>query len=498
MVRLPSEDEITTLLDKANLKYQLIILLMADAGLRVTEVVRLQVKHFDFQSRLVKIHSLKKRGEDKVRSIPLTERTFSALACYWPKLKDKSSEAYLFPASSQSKQPHLSRKVVYRRINAYSSGSIHPHMLRHFFASRIVNSGNDIRTAQALLGHASQNTTEIYLHVPEQQMQQAIQSIQAKPGLIQSFFSAWFGSKEVSSIPVQRGMTAFHIGREKEMADLNTLAQKKVNTLILGPMGIGKSHILDNFNLGKIIRIDDFRYPKKVLASLLLELFDGDKEAIMQLLLSVEVKAEVEKIATKESAKRLSELAIQVTQPQEYTLIIDDLTDVTKLGVRILEKLKNHFHIIAAARRIKVEQASFLSNFEKLDLKPLSRAESIELVSRLIQPFLSRVQDFEALKNRIWEDTEGNPLYIIEMVERLSKESTISVYSTEQIRHTASKQEIDFSIPLVIGISSLFVLRYLGSELGQNAGAFRLLGGMALVLSFFSRRIFRVLKRKFI
>jgi galactose-1-phosphate uridylyltransferase (family 1) len=85
-------------------------------------------------------------------------------------------------------------------------------------------------------------------------------------------------------------MTAFHIGREKEMADLNTLAQKKVNTLILGPMGIGKSHILDNFNLGKIIRIDDFRYPKKVLASLLLELFDGDKEAIMQLLLSVEVK----------------------------------------------------------------------------------------------------------------------------------------------------------------------------------------------------------------
>jgi hypothetical protein len=473
---------------------------MCDAGLRVTEVVRLQVKHFNFQDKTLTIQSLKKKAnaKDKFRVIPLTDRIIEAFSNYWSRIKALDPDAYLFPPSKQSTQSHLCRKIVYRRIMKHSNKEIHPHMLRHYFASRIVNEGNDIRTAQKLLGHASQQTTEVYLHIPQQQMKAAIQSIETKPKFFTRFLKKWKTAPTIHSTPVERGMTAFHIGRKTEIEKLQDLSQKKINTLLIGPMGIGKSHLLDNYHFGKIIRLDDFRYPRKVLAVLLLALFDGDKETIMQLLLNIDAKAQLEKIATKESAKRLSELAMQVTQPKEYTIIIDDLTDITKVGVRILEKLKNHFHIVAAARRIRVEYASCLSNFEKMQLKALSRAESMELITRLSLPLQAKIENWEAFKNRIWEDTEGNPLFIIELIERLSKEHHISNEVTLQVRHTAAKQEVDFSIPLVIGISSLFVLRYLGSELGENAGAFRLLGGIALVFSFFSRTIFRVLKRKFI
>ncbi len=126
---------------------------MTDAGLRVTEVVHLQVRHFNIPERTVTVCSLKKRAHsrEKRRTIPLTQRVIEAFADYWPRLCDHSPEAFLFPASSQSKQLHLNRKVVWRRLKEYSDGLIHPHMLRHYFGTRIVNEGNDIRTAQKLL-----------------------------------------------------------------------------------------------------------------------------------------------------------------------------------------------------------------------------------------------------------------------------------------------------------------------------------------------------------
>ena len=84
------------------------------------------------------------------------------------------------------------------------------------------------------------------------------------------------------------------------------------------------------------------------------------------------------------------------------------------------------------------------------------------------------------------------------MIERLSKEPQITPETTATIRHTASKQEIDFTLPLIVLFSSLMVLRYLGNELGDNAGALKLIGGLGLIVAIFSRHIFRTLKRKFV
>ena len=91
---------------------------MTDTGLRVTEVVRLQVKNFNLQEKTVTIQSLKKRATSKAkkRTIPLTNRVLDAFATYWLKLPSRDPEDYLFPASVQSNQPHLSRKVVWRRL----------------------------------------------------------------------------------------------------------------------------------------------------------------------------------------------------------------------------------------------------------------------------------------------------------------------------------------------------------------------------------------------
>ena len=97
-IKLPSKSQVDLILDRSNVKYKLLILLMMDAGLRVSEAVQLQIKHIDLQRKELSIRSLKKRKKESYRTIPMTSRILNALADYWPKLKDRTPEAYLFPS----------------------------------------------------------------------------------------------------------------------------------------------------------------------------------------------------------------------------------------------------------------------------------------------------------------------------------------------------------------------------------------------------------------
>jgi integrase/recombinase XerD len=226
-------------------------------------------------------------------------------------------------------------------------------MLRHFFGTNLREHGVDIDTAKELLGHTSRSTTEIYWHVKQDEKKRAIEAIDIKPTFLGRVSQSLFGQKHpahrwrevtpraIQITPMQHGLTDFHVGRKKELETLHDLSDKQVNTLIFGQQGIGKSHLLDNYNHDKIIRIDDLRQPRRVLGGMLLELFNGEKEEILKMLTRIGSEDEfINKVANRESIKRLTELAIDVTQPKEYTIVIDDLTDITKIGVRILEKLK--------------------------------------------------------------------------------------------------------------------------------------------------------------
>jgi len=145
-----------------------------------------------------------------------------------------------------------------------------------------------------------------------------------------------------------------------------------------------------------------------------------------------------------------------------------------------------------------MSQASFLSNFQKLTIKPLNRIESTQLIVQHSKPLKNRIEDYESYKNHIYEQTGGNPLFITELIDRFSKEPIISIDHIRDIRHTAALLEIDMSIPVVIMISSLMILRYIGGEFEDDSGAFRLFGGIFMLFALFSRSIFNYGKRKWV
>lgn len=476
-----------------NPKHKLMALLMLDCGLRVTEVARLQIKHFNFKDNKIVIPSLKKRSEKPIyRSIPMTSRVLEAMSDYYIRIRDKTPDAYIF--ATDSKTGHISRIRIWRMIKKYSNWSASPHVLRHTFATKVVAEGNDIRVAQDLLGHASYKTTEIYLHVPESDKRAAIKSID-KRSTLQKLRDKVIPRKNVFYLNHLSDKSKIHVGRKEEMKLINKLFHQKVNILITGDQGIGKSSLLKEVQGEKILRIDDFKSVKKTLGDILLSLYDGDKEKIISLLTE---QADINQVITKENNAQLINLLQRTTQPLEYTLIIDDLSHVTAAGVSVLEKLKNHFHIIAAARKIKMSQSSFLTNFQKLSLRSLSRIEATKMIYHLSREMRGRIEDYEAYKNHVFDQTGGNPLFITEMIERFSKEPEISIDHIQDITHTAALREIDVSMPLVIMISSLMVLRYIGGEFSDDTGAYRLFGGAFLLFALYARSVFNFGKRKWI
>jgi hypothetical protein len=154
--------------------------------------------------------------------------------------------------------------------------------------------------------------------------------------------------------------------------------------------------------------------------------------------------------------------------------------------------------MVIAARHVKIQQVSFLTNFEKIKLEPLKRHEVIELITRASKDFGDRIEDWEAYKSHIYRSTNGNPKFILEMVERFRREPYVSLNLIQRINHTTAVKEIDMSLLVIIFLSSLMILRYVGREVGSDRGAYMLIGGAFLVFALFARNILTIGKRRFV
>jgi integrase/recombinase XerD len=143
-----------------NVKHRLIIKLLYGCGLRVSELLSLGKSNFDFGEGLLHVR-LSKGRKDRFVKIPDTLK--GELESY-----SSLNEGDLFFQSARGGRLTTSaiQKIV--RNSARKSGinkEVHPHMLRHSFATHLLEQGTDLRVIQKLLGHSDIKTTQIYLQV---------------------------------------------------------------------------------------------------------------------------------------------------------------------------------------------------------------------------------------------------------------------------------------------------------------------------------------------
>jgi len=162
------------------LRLRALVELLYASGLRVSELVSLPLAAVTAQQDIMLIAG--KGGRERL--VPLGPPAREAVAAYCALrhvfLRGRRPSPYLFPA--RSKSGHLSRQQVGRMIKelAIAAGldpaRLSPHVLRHAFATHLLDGGADLRAVQSLLGHADIATTQIYTHVAQERLLRLVQS----------------------------------------------------------------------------------------------------------------------------------------------------------------------------------------------------------------------------------------------------------------------------------------------------------------------------------
>jgi len=169
--RLPkvlSQQQVAKLIESAPTPFYSIILMMLYAtGLRRAELARLRVSDIDSEQMVIHVKG-GKGGKD--REVMLSPRLLDELRLYWRSLKRKP-KTWLFPGNRWHTGEHpITTKVVWSAcreaaVRAGLGTDVHPHTLRHCFATHLLEAGADLRTIQLLLGHRDLEETTVYLHV---------------------------------------------------------------------------------------------------------------------------------------------------------------------------------------------------------------------------------------------------------------------------------------------------------------------------------------------
>jgi len=153
--------------------------LLYATGLRVSELISLPRSAAKTRDRFLVV-----RGKGaKERLVPLTEAARDAARAYLALLEEQGRAVgpWLFPADSES--GHLTRQAFARELKAVAAAAglradmVSPHVLRHAFASHLLQNGADLRVVQELLGHSDISTTQIYTHVLDERLKSMVRDL---------------------------------------------------------------------------------------------------------------------------------------------------------------------------------------------------------------------------------------------------------------------------------------------------------------------------------
>ncbi|HAS8512380.1 TPA: site-specific tyrosine recombinase XerD [Vibrio vulnificus] len=182
--RLPkdiSEEQVDALLDAPDpndpveLRDKAMLELLYATGLRVTELVSLTMENISLRQGVVRVTG--KGGKERL--VPMGENAIDWIETFIkqgrPALLGETSSDVVFP-SKRARQ--MTRQTFWHRIKFYAviagidTDHLSPHVLRHAFATHLLNYGADLRVVQMLLGHSDLSTTQIYTHVATERLKQ--------------------------------------------------------------------------------------------------------------------------------------------------------------------------------------------------------------------------------------------------------------------------------------------------------------------------------------
>ena len=173
------QEEVTRLINASSSLFQrTLLMVLYGTGMRRAEIARLKITHIDSQRMI--IHVVDGKGH-KDRDLPLSPTLLENLRVYWRQLKPRT---YLFPSRLHRvhEQPITDKTVWLACTEAAKKAGIRkrvsPHLVRHAWATHLLEAGTALRTIQLLLGHEDLEVTARYLHLSAQHLQKVANPIE--------------------------------------------------------------------------------------------------------------------------------------------------------------------------------------------------------------------------------------------------------------------------------------------------------------------------------
>ena len=493
-----------------------LISVMAGCGLRVSEACGLTLDNVCWSGETP---SLRFTGKgDKERVVPMNLEVQDALRTW---LEERGTGGSPFVFCNLRTGGSLSRKTVWGALTRYARRAglrhVHPHMLRHTFGTGLADRDVPVERIRELMGHANIETSKVYITVSAEQKRQAVERLDRRPPLARWVSRHRNRDYRFAGPPRRRpvagrGQT---VGRLAELRKLQDNLEKGVDTLVVGPVGVGKSHLLELLRGPQILRVKALNPVRQAIVGIAEDLHA--QEALTAAYRSQEgERAEegnsrvrpgkeaqgrpqkptagegppqaqgetpasdtdggdapgtpsfeaIQKQHARTTVQGWTKLVTDSVETNVWTLVIDDLSDMSAPTGRLIDALNRKFIIIAGIQAVKKAHHRHFWKFERIQLANLAPDETRRLVRQLAVG--AEVDDPVMFETYVLQKSAGNPRAVVEIVDRLRKESSITRKAVRDVIHTGARTRIDMTPAVIILALCLIAARVIARGMGHT------------------------------
>ncbi len=460
-----------------------IVLLFLGAGLFMEELTRLTVKDIDWNS-----HTLTITGK-RPRSIELNDQVFSALT-QWSQARLQTPLEQLF-LTSKGVKPLSARAVdhVIRKAakQAGLKEAVNSQVLRQTFAVRLCATGITKAQAKEVLGISDWETVQRYFEANDKQAssdetkpetKEALDQLDTRPGLnriIGKLFTSDPSLRQAQA-PLQADVADADvlIGRDAIIKDITEELQKNRSIVLTGPLGIGKSQVLERMakNLG----------PNAIFITSPVPL----KTMVIQLAnaLTPEWK---DKLSSRPSLQQLIDHVLSAERMSLPVLIIDQIHKLKASELDLMDRILEKFTVLSAADATDTRLKQLWYRLKSIELTPLSQDDTRLLIRRLTRNL--NIRDYELLETRFVTLANGNPLALMEMTRQLQGEKVVTADTIRAVYHDAGVKYQDWSQAVLVLWALVVMSRFVA--LGMHSFEGYILAGFGTSLFLLVRVMLR-------
>ena len=462
----PTDAEVATVLSReTHPRNPLIIVLAEKRGLRADEIARLQCSDLRSGERPV-LDFIGKGGKRGI--LPLDDEMLGYIERALAVRPTDLTHDFLIWNFRNRDTGITPGEVWYivHKAGARADVALWPHLLRHKCATDLWRQTGNALTVQAGLRHTRLSTTAHYCHPTAEDMRGAFEALDSRSWFLKMLSKIKPPIPEIFTKKPVPTFTGDTVGRSEILGTLKANLSAGIHTVLCGPRGSGKSHILSLFTGSNIYRLDDMRAPREKLVALAKQMKADD--ALMD-------------EPSGQSTEAFLQSLISARKPGKYALIIDDLTYTESSGVLLLQKLKDYFTIITAVdaiQRAKVNKI-FFGGRDIIDVLPLEPDEAFALADKASMDLPTTAGGREGFLNRVVDESKGSPKAIMEIIDKERRRGHVVDADTE-VEHEAVQEPLPAK-PIIkfVGLVCL-AGRFIASRLGMPDLALILIG-MAVV-----------------